>query len=297
VRGRAHSGRTPKLTDDRVSLLLDGRVPDGNASLAPLAAFVRSTRRLYVASPRPAVGERHEAMIAEAARQLPAAGRAPMLRSKPWRLGASLRSHPRRAVALAAAGVALGLAGAWAVTDTGRESAPTISDRSGTAPVPERVTSAELPSPRPRAERTRPSAPDPPAGSPRASAPRAAPPVPAPQHETAPPLEPQPDALAVRPQPELEPPGESELVPPGESESPPYRGYGGPDSRPTPLKGQLDTEPPVSGPLEGQLDTEPPIPAPDEESLDTEPPIPAPLEGPLDTEPPIQAPPEGAPAP
>lgn len=283
MRGRADSGRAPKLTDDRVSLLLDGQVPDDGASMAPLAAFVRSTRRLYVASPRPAVGERHEAMIAEAARQLPAGGGAAIPRSRPRRLGAILQSHPRPAVALAAAGVALALAAAWAVSDTGRQPAPAISDRPGTAPVPERVTSVELPSPRPRAERTRPDAPDTRAGTPPAAVPHAVPAAPASQHETAPPLEPQPEALAVRPQPELEPPIESEIVPPGDPEPPPHRGYGGPDSTSPPLKAPLDSEPPVPAPVEGPLHTEPPIPAP--------------VEGPLDTEPPIQAPPESAPAP
>jgi hypothetical protein len=243
VRGRA------TLTDDWVSMLLDGHAQDDEPSLSELATFVRSARRHYGQPPSAGVAERHEAMIAAAAHALPAEP-APSIRPRPRRLRAALRSHPRRAVAIAAAALALalGLAGAWAVTDADRQAAPTTSDRPGTAPVPERVVSPELPSPRGEGERERARAPE---GSP-APAPVAQPPP----VEQSTPAGPQPDALAERP-----PPGVEEPV---EPKAPPRRGYGGPDSTPTPLEGPLDTEPKIPAPLEGPSDTEPQIPAPQE---------------------------------
>jgi hypothetical protein len=241
VTGRAPSGRAAKLTDDRVRLLLAGKPPDDDPTLSQLAALVRSTRRLYVEPPRPGVRERHEAMIAAAARGLPAAG--PALAHRSRRFGALPSSHPRRAVALTAAALALGLAGAWAVTDTDRQAAPRISDRSSPAPVPERVGSPAPPTPRRQAERGQRHAPEKRPAAPPAPAPPASQPAPAPQQETAPPVEPEPEALAERPRPEVEMP-----VDPA---PPPHRGYGGPDSTSAPLQGPLDTEPPITAPPEG----------------------------------------------
>jgi hypothetical protein len=233
------------LTDDQVSLLLDGHSPDDEPSLSELATFVRSTRWHYVQPPRPGVAERHEAMIAAAARGLPAAGPVagptPARRFRLQRLGAVLGSHPRRAVAIAAAGLALGLVGAWAVTDTDRQASPTSSDRPATAPVPERVFSPEPTSQRREGEPGRPSAPD--ERSVPAPAPEPEPVAPPLPVEQSPPVEPQPEALAERPPPEAETPIEPE--------APPHRGYGGPGSTPTPLEGPLDTEPPIPAPPEG----------------------------------------------
>jgi hypothetical protein len=67
---------------------------------------------------------------------------------------------------------------------------------------------------------------------------------------------------AAHPGGELEKPTETEL--PDQSEQPRYRGYGGPDSKPVPLEGPLDSEPQIQAPLEGPTDTEPQIPAPAE---------------------------------
>jgi hypothetical protein len=245
VRGRAN------LTDDRVRLLLDGHAPDDEPSLSQLAAFVRSARRHYVHPPSAGVAERHEAMIAAAARALPAEP-APSLRPRPRRMGAALRSHPRRAIAIAAAALALGMAGAWAVTDGGRQAAPTTSDRGAAAPVPERVVSPDRSSPPDEGEREHPRAPDKPHASPPAPT-RVAPPPPV---EQSLPVEPQPEALAERPPPEVEGPIDPK--------APPHRGYGGPDSTPVPLEGPLDSEPKIPAPLEGPRDTEPQIPAPRE---------------------------------
>jgi hypothetical protein len=241
VRGRA------TLTDDRVSMLLDGHAPDDEPSLSQLATFVRSAQRHYGQPPSAGVAERHEAMIAAAAHALPAEP-APSIRPRPRRLRAALRSHPRRAVAIAAAVLALGLAGTWAVTDADRQAAPTTSDGPVTAPVPERVFSPELPSPRGESEREQPRAQEGP--------PAPAPVAPPPPVEQSTPAGPQPDALAERPPPEVEEPVETK--------APPRRAYGGRDSTPTPLEGPLDSEPKIPAPLEGPSDTEPQIPAPQE---------------------------------
>jgi hypothetical protein len=241
MRGRA------KLTDDRVRLLLAGHAPDDEPSLSQLAGLVRSARRHYEQPPSAAVAERHEAMIAAAARALPAEP-APSLRPRPRRLRAALRSRPRRAVAFAAAVLALGLAGAWAATEAGRQAAPTTSGRGVAAPVPERVVSPDPPPRRGEGERERPRAPD--------KSPAPAPAAPPPPVEQSPPAEPQPEALAGRPAPAVDEPIGPEALPHG--------GYGGSDPTPTPLEGPLDTEPQIPAPLQGPRDTEPQIPAPRE---------------------------------
>jgi hypothetical protein len=246
VIGRKSSGRGPRLTDERVRLLLAGQAPDEDASLAQLAWVVRSTRQLYLEPPRPALRERQEAMIVAAGRRLaveaPAAGPPAATGSRPYRLGAALRAHPRRLAALAA--TALAVTGAWLVVEADRKGAPTVTDR----PSPDRVSdasaagagSAQRNARAGQAEGRRRRAPDARAGSPAASTPNAQTP-PAVDSE----LAAQPPAVGgVAPRPEIEGPLDTE--PPAKQQ-----GYGGPNSQPTPLKKPLDTEPPIAIPPDG----------------------------------------------
>ena len=253
------------LTDDEATLLLAGQAPREDD--ADVATFLRATRELYLRDPRTAVGERHEAMIAAAARSQSGADVASVKRS---------RLRPRRVAALAAPALAFALAGAFFVFDGAeREPTPTVSDR----PSPDRTRErTDLPERRPaEPEPGRRSRPAPERQTP--STPSVAPVTPSAEPAT-------PGLRATE-----EPAPHAQL--PAEAKPPPKQGYGGPDQKPEPLKGPLDTEPPIDSSPDGSAppDGEPAI------EPDPEPPIDSPLEGsaPPDGEAPIE--PDPAPEP
>jgi hypothetical protein len=176
--------------------------------LPELAPLVQATRDAYLQPPPPAVRERHVAMIVAESRRVAAAG-AVTAPARGFRLGW------RRfglAVALAAAVVVVLLVG-----DADNRPAPRVSDPPSPAPLSDRAGSPQ--------ERLGTGEPE------RAPDTRSAPAPSLPEPNAAP----EPGALAERPQPQPE----------ADPAPPPRRSYGGPEASPAPLKGPLDTEPPI----------------------------------------------------
>jgi hypothetical protein len=241
--------RATRLTDEQVELVVAGERPVQDATLQELAAFVDAARELYLEPAPPALAERQMAMIAAASRSVPAAD----AHARPPREH-RLRPPPRArhwGAALAAVALALAVAGVFLLGGSSDQPANSVSDRAGPAQVPDRAvplkpTFRPPPPTQPRRDdtpragslsRERPSAPPPAATAPEPP-PSAEPGI----HAGLP-----PDAPVAPSEPRVE------RAPGAETESPadpdpqpnPYRGYGGPDSEQTPLKGPLDTEQPI----------------------------------------------------
>jgi hypothetical protein len=272
VNGRDPFRPVRGLSDEQTALLLAGRSREDDRLQSELAAFVRSTRQLYLEPVSPSVAERQEAAVVAAGRRLATEGPAgrprgeSATRSALRTLGRTLRPRPRRVAALAAS--ILALAGAWIALDADGEPAPTLSDRQSPDRVPADAGRAERRPPSGEAGEGRPRKQ---AHEPRRGTTAGSPPVPAPDPEPAlpapvpaVPVEQDPGALAEVPAPDRPLAGDPEserpavggpeqrveLEGPVDTE-PPAQGYGGPDRQPTPLKGPLDTEPRSAAPSTG----------------------------------------------
>jgi hypothetical protein len=263
---KASARRGARLTDRQVSLLLAGRTPREDASLAELAALVRSTRGHYLEAPRPAVGERHEAMIAAAASGLAVQGREAEARAaaphRANRLGGARPARPRLVALLAASALAAALA--WVLAEANGGGGARRAERAGTQPAPERVAAAPPDGAGSQrqagagSQRRQAGARQAGGGLPRSvDAPSGAarPATPSPQPDSA--VEPVPEApSSTRPAPAPPAVGgagpRAELEGPLDSEPPADLGYGGPHPNPTPFKEPLDTEPLIAPPSESE---------------------------------------------
>jgi hypothetical protein len=250
----------PRLTDEQVELVVarERRVED--VSLRELAAFVDATRELCLEPAPPALAERQMAMIVAASQSAQVAD-AHAQQPREHRLGLPPRARHWGA-ALAAFALALVVAGVLLLAGSDDQHAKRVSDRAGPAQIPDRAGPTQVPD---RAVPLKPTFRLPPptqprrddtprAGSRSRERPAALPPS-APAPATPPSAEQAPGAHAgLQPNAPVapsEPP--VERAPVGGPERPadpdpqprPYRGYGGPDSEPTPLKGPLDTEQPI----------------------------------------------------
>jgi hypothetical protein len=249
--------RVTRLTEERVELVVSGERPVQDATLRELASFVDAARDLYT-EPVPApLAERQTAMIVAASRSAQVAD-AHARPPREHRLGLPpLVRHG--GAALAAVALALVVAGVLLLAGSGDQPAERVSDGAGPAQIPDRTGPAQVPD---RAVRLAPTFRPPPARQPRrddtpraGSQSRDGPPVAPPATAPEPPPSAEPNAHAGLPPDAPVAPSEppAERAPAADPHGPadpdpqpnPYRGYGGPDSEPTPLKGPLDTEQPI----------------------------------------------------
>jgi hypothetical protein len=239
----------PRLTDEQVELVVARERPVEDATLRELAAFVDATRELCLEPEPPAFAERQMAMIVAASQSVQGAD----ARARPpreHRLGLPPRARHWGA-ALAAFVLALVVAGVLLLAGSGDQHAKRVTDRAGPAQSPDRAvplkpTFRPPPPTQPRRDDT------PRAGSRSRERPSALPPsapAPATPHSAEPDthagLPPNAPTAPSEPPVERAPVGGPERPTDPDPQPRPYRGYGGPDSEPTPLKGPLDTEQPI----------------------------------------------------